>query len=140
MFYFGLFVALIGLDQVVKFVMIKYFNAYVLINSDGPFSIKGDSYMFGAFSLALMIIFLLIYKKQLFERKNNAFPVVLIMSGGVSNVIDRIARHGVVDFIDLKIWPSFNLADMLITIGIIAMVLFEINKSRCSRPFLHSRS
>jgi signal peptidase II len=39
------------------------------------------------------------------------------LGGGASNMIDRARRGGVVDFIDLKIWPAFNIADAAIVIG-----------------------
>lgn len=40
--------------------------------------------------------------------------------GGVTgNTIDRLWRGGVVDFVDLRIWPVFNLADIAITAGVI---------------------
>lgn len=41
--------------------------------------------------------------------------------GGVTgNTIDRLWRGGVVDFVDLRIWPVFNLADAAITGGVLA--------------------
>jgi signal peptidase II len=46
-------------------------------------------------------------------------PLMLILSGGISNLIDRLVHGCVVDFIDLKFWPVFNLADLYITLGII---------------------
>jgi signal peptidase II len=52
--------------------------------------------------------------------------IILIISGGLSNIADRIMSGCVIDFIDLKFWPVFNLADIYITIGgiIILCVLF----------------
>jgi signal peptidase II len=47
----------------------------------------------------------------------------LIFAGAVSNLIDRARLGYVVDYIDLKVWPVFNLADSAITIGI-ALFLF----------------
>lgn len=41
----------------------------------------------------------------------------LVVAGGISNLIDRLVRDCVIDFIDFKIWPSFNLADSAITLG-----------------------
>lgn len=48
--------------------------------------------------------------------------LLLIIGGGVSNQIDKIGRGAVIDFIDLKILPVFNLADVLITVGVILIV------------------
>lgn len=41
----------------------------------------------------------------------------LILGGAIGNLIDRITIGYVVDFIDLRVWPVFNLADSAITIG-----------------------
>ena len=57
-------------------------------------------------------------------------PVVLILSGGIGNLIDRIFRGYVVDFIDVNLFsfPNFNIADISVTIGIILLMII-ISKS-----------
>src|SRR5262245_37719175 len=40
------------------------------------------------------------------------------LGGAGSNVLDRLRRGAVVDFIDLKVWPVFNLADVAIVLGV----------------------
>ncbi|MFZ0641452.1 MAG: signal peptidase II [Candidatus Acidiferrales bacterium] len=55
--------------------------------------------------------------------------MALIIGGAVGNVLDRLTRRGVTDFIDLHIqnhhWPTFNVADSAIVIGA-ALVLMEL--------------
>jgi signal peptidase II len=41
----------------------------------------------------------------------------LVVGGAVGNVVDRIARGYVVDFIHVRMWPVFNVADMAICVG-----------------------
>jgi signal peptidase II len=46
----------------------------------------------------------------------------LVIGGAVGNLIDRLIRHhggGVIDFIDLRWWPVFNVADAAISIGVV---------------------
>lgn len=43
--------------------------------------------------------------------------VGLVVGGGAGNLVDRTARGGVVDFIALGSWPTFNLADVAIVVG-----------------------
>jgi len=128
MLYFGLFIILVGVDQTIKYIVLRFFNSYALINASGPFSIKGHSYLFALLGLIIIGVFLFAIKKQASKDKNLILPIVLIISGGISNIIDRTWRGGVVDFIDLKIWPSFNLADILITFGVALVILNEIKR------------
>jgi signal peptidase II len=43
--------------------------------------------------------------------------LVLVTAGAVGNYLDRIVRGYVVDFVHLKHWPVFNVADVYITAG-----------------------
>lgn len=47
----------------------------------------------------------------------------LLAGGAMGNLIDRIARDAVVDFIDFPAWPSFNVADIAITVGAVTLAL-----------------
>jgi len=64
------------------------------------------------------------YQAQLIK----IFPLILILSGGISNLFDRLYFGCVIDFINLKFWPVFNLADIYITIGSIIIMLKMISK------------
>ena len=50
-------------------------------------------------------------------------PTGLLVGGAIGNVIDRLRQGDVTDFIDLSFWPSFNVADMAITCGVLMLVL-----------------
>lgn len=56
----------------------------------------------------------------------------MAIGGGLSNLIDRICRGYVVDYIDInKIieYPIFNIADIAIVIGIIIMIIFILKET-----------
>ena len=63
-------------------------------------------------------------------------PVALgmVAGGGLGNLVDRVVRapggvHGrVVDFIHLSFWPTFNLADSSIVIGVAVLILMEVRR------------
>jgi len=48
----------------------------------------------------------------------------LIMGGAIGNLVDRITLGHVIDFIDLRVWPVFNVADSAITVGA-CVVMFK---------------
>jgi hypothetical protein len=58
-------------------------------------------------------------------RTLNAYSLalLLILSGAVANIIDRLIYGCIIDFIDLKIWPVFNLADVFICAGVIMLII-----------------
>ena len=49
-------------------------------------------------------------------------PTGLLLGGAVGNLIDRTARGAVTDFIKLPRWPAFNVADIAITFGVLALL------------------
>lgn len=55
-----------------------------------------------------------------------AIPLGMVLGGGLGNAADRLLRDtggGVVDFIDLHVWPVFNLADMAIVFGALTILI-----------------
>lgn len=50
-------------------------------------------------------------------------PTGLLIGGALGNIIDRIARGAVTDFLKLPSWPAFNVADIAITGGVVALLV-----------------
>jgi signal peptidase II len=49
-------------------------------------------------------------------------PTGLLLGGAAGNLIDRLRQGFVTDFIDLPLWPAFNLADACITVGVLTLL------------------
>ena len=61
-------------------------------------------------------------------------PAGLLVGGALGNLIDRIRAGAVTDFIALPNWPTFNLADVSITVGVILLLLLpELARRRDAR-------
>lgn len=77
------------------------------------------------FILTAAIAVVLIYLNLKRNKKNGLslynFSLSLILAGTLGNLADRLTLGYVIDFIDLRIWPVFNLADTAITIGAILL-------------------
>jgi signal peptidase II len=71
--------------------------------------------------------------------------LALVLGGAIGNIIDRVLRGEVVDFLDFYVvtgghehhWPAFNLADSAISVGaccvILAEILLQLKEKRASR-------
>lgn len=118
---------LVLIDQLIKY-LVKSFGNFDLVrniitityteNTGGAFSIGiGKISVFIVASIIIIIAVLYIKK---FIYKDNSIGFSFILAGGIGNLIDRMFRGFVIDYIDItKIidFPVFNLADILIVIG-----------------------
>lgn len=125
------------LDQLTKFLVTKY----LLLNNPVPV-IKGIFYLtlvhnrgaafgilrnqvplfIGTSVLAIILIFINLKS----EKKEHVFSLInfalsLILAGGIGNLIDRVIFGHVIDFLDFRVWPVFNIADSAITAGAILL-------------------
>ena len=78
------------------------------------------------FVIFAIIIIFLIHTYLFFKKGKSIFFETLILSGAISNLIDRFMYNGVIDFIEFHIgswsWPVFNLADSFLVIGIFGIL------------------
>jgi len=68
------------------------------------------------------------YLDKVPEEKVPMFGFGLVLGGAFGNLIDRIFLGHVIDFIDFRIWPAFNVADSCITIGAILLIIYYWKK------------
>jgi signal peptidase II len=71
--------------------------------------------------ISIVLIYLNLKRNKKKELSFYNFSLSLILAGALGNLADRIRLGYVIDFIDLRIWPVFNLADAAITIGAILL-------------------
>jgi signal peptidase II len=57
------------------------------------------------------------------RRRGLWIPIGLLAGGALGNLADRIRMDSVTDFIDLPLWPAFNLADIAIVAGVVGLAL-----------------
>jgi len=77
-------------------------------------------------TVAALLLILLLFARNA-ERPGIWLPVGLLAGGALGNLADRVRADAVTDFIDLPLWPSFNLADVCIVLGVagLAFVFLE---------------
>ena len=91
-----------------------------VLNSGAAFGIfKNQVYFFIITAIAAIILILINLRHKRTPRVEIALS--LILSGALGNLIDRLRLGAVIDFLDFRIWPVFNIADTAITIGAILL-------------------
>jgi len=88
-----------------------------------------------AFFIAISLITIFMIGHKLRVRNTSridtlGLSLTLILSGAVGNFIDRICFGYVVDFLDFRIWPVFNIADSAITIGAVLLGYCLLKKTK----------
>lgn len=107
-------------------------------NRGGAFSILEGKRKFFIIVSIVLILFLCY---MIFKSTNNLykFSFSLIVGGAMGNLFDRVAKGYVVDFIDIKVIPVFNLADFFITCGVL-LLIFLMLKEGGEELFLKKKS
>jgi len=124
----------IFLDQLLKYI-IRSKSGFYICNQNLAFGLPPLKIFIGLFVLVFSF-FVFNFKFKIINLKSisnlkckilnwdkiTVLSIILIVSGGISNIIDRINLGCVIDFIHLPFWPVFNFADIYITIGIILLI------------------
>ncbi len=138
--YFAIVIIFLSLDQFCK----NYINLNIdkLLNKDfliftiefvrnygAAFNIFSGSRLFLSFISVISIIILFYF---IFIRENkliNKYGLSFILSGSIGNGIDRILNGYVIDFIKIKFidFPVFNIADIVINIGVLILMINHFN-------------
>tara|TARA_Y100000310_G_scaffold332758_1_gene408936 strand:- start:2101 stop:2499 length:399 start_codon:yes stop_codon:yes gene_type:complete len=74
--------------------------------------------------VSLLVVGVILYHLPVFMReRKGVVPFALLWGGALGNLIDRVYFGYVVDFLDFRIWPVFNIADSAITIGAVWLII-----------------
>lgn len=100
------------------------FHLTYITNTGSAFGLfKGINPFFILFSIVVIAIILYFTKIIKENEKALQLAVGLLLGGTIGNLIDRIFHGSVIDFIDFRIWPVFNIADSAVTISIVFLVI-----------------
>ena len=83
------------------------------------------SWLFAIITVIMIAVFFYVIIKKKITNKLFLTSVILIIGGGVGNLIDRVFRGFVIDYLQLSFFPPVcNFADYCITIGAVLMIIF----------------
>lgn len=107
----------------------NFFHITLVHNTGAAFGIlKNQTTLFMILSIlaSLVIVYYIpkLGKKAVLTR----LALALILGGAVGNLVDRVRLGYVIDFLDFRVWPVFNIADSAITIGAILFIIGLLRK------------
>lgn len=131
---------LIIIDQVSKFLVLtycsepmgnEYFQISIANNTGMAFGFNEGNGKNIFLSLCIIALILNFIRTQL-DRIDTKTGVALgiVLAGGMSNLIDRIFRGSIIDFIKIYKFPIFNIADICVCLGWFLLIIFIIIYSR----------
>lgn len=117
--------------------VISFFNLVHVLNPGAAFSfLAGAGGWQRWFFLAIALVVSAWLVRQLYSplRKLEGLSYSLILGGAVGNAFDRAVRGQVIDYLDFHLrgwhWPAFNIADMAIMGGAMALVLVPLTSGQ----------
>lgn len=127
--------AALAADQATKVLVSSQLAFGETVDVAGPFAIvhvRNSGIAFGFFSSATTLVIALTavavaWMLAFFARSGSRHPVLpvglgLVVGGSLSNLADRVRLGFVTDFLDVRYWPSFNLADVFIVVGVLVLL------------------
>lgn len=115
----------------------RYISATHVINPGAAFGLFPDQGSLFAVIAVVVVLAILVYYRYLPARNPLVrLSLALQLGGALGNLADRLQHGFVVDFIDFKIWPVFNLADVTIVagVGILAYFLMQMPEEELALP------
>ena len=141
LFVFSLAFLVVILDQITKYLVSSYMSLSRSIpiipkvvylsytqNTGAGFGILKGSNTLLIFTSLIIIGIIFFYFDKFLEEKLTYIPIALIIGGAIGNLIDRIFLGHVVDFIYIRFWPAFNVADSCISIGAVWLIIYYWKK------------
>lgn len=146
MFYFIVFL-LVFFDQITKLwafnsfrqaitIIPNFFYILYIENRGAAFGILKQQRWFLIFaSLLFVIIFFSWIRKQKIDQAVSFKSIgsVLLLAGSIGNLIDRLFRGFVIDFFYFTFFPIFNIADILINLGVFCLILAFLKEKKADK-------
>ena len=133
-------------DQLTKQIVVTQVAFGESIDVVGPLSIhhvRNSGIAFGLFStwasaVTMLTACAVAWMLGYFARSGARHPVLpvalgLLIGGSAGNLVDRLRLGHVTDFLDLRYWPAFNLADVFIVVGVATLLAALVAAERQPR-------
>lgn len=107
-----------------------YFHITYVLNPGAAFGImENQRWFFIGICVAILAGVAIFYKSIRREDFMFRYGLGLLLGGAIGNLIDRLENGLVIDFIDFRIWPVFNVADIAICVGAVMIAVSLLRES-----------
>lgn len=121
-------------DGEVMTVISNFLQFRYVENTGAAFSIfEGKTDMLSVFSAVVIVAGVIVIFSRKIKSKVLLASVVMMLGGGLGNLIDRVTLHFVVDYIEVLFvdFPVFNFADCFVTVGAFMMIGYMVRDIWC---------
>jgi signal peptidase II len=128
-------IVIVFIDQLTKQVIKKgLLNIQYHLNSGSLWGIFQNSAMILSW-LSIIVVGVFLYNFEKIQKSNKIMQISsgLVVGGAIGNLIDRLLYKGVIDFISLGWWPSFNIADSCLVAGIALFILVLMKENNTAK-------
>ena len=143
MFYIS-FILIVLFDQLTKYLALShlasvdtipiipnFFHFTLVYNKGVAFGLFREHPTFLFVLITVSLIVLILWSQSLMKSSRILkWSMCMILGGALGNWIDRLRFGAVIDFLDFRVWPVFNVADSCITIGVLLYFAALFKKTR----------
>ena len=158
MFYYLIALIVIAIDQLTKWLVVKYMKlgeSITIIEDFFYFTshrnrgaawgiLQGQMWFFYIITLVVIIAIIYYMKKGANEGALYKWSLALILGGAIGNFIDRVLRQEVVDFVHTYPFgynfPIFNVADSSLVIGVFLLIIHMFMEEKKEKEKVHAES
>ncbi len=102
----------------------RIFHITYILNPGSAFGLlRFSNKTFIIIGLIIIIFGIFFLYKVAKEHRLVYFAFIFLLGGSLGNIIDRFRVGSVIDFLDFRIWPIFNIADTALNIGILLLII-----------------
>lgn len=141
-----LIISLVLIDQIIKMLVVQFIaptsgitlingvlSLTYLENKGAAFGLWNSRWLLIGVNIVIIFVIIKLLRNKTYDfTKQMKTAYSLILAGGITNLIDRLFRGFVIDYIDINelfYYPVFNLADICIIVGILIVVVTIVIKT-----------
>ncbi len=106
----------------------QHLKSGVVCNGEGPFGASASFLVLSLVGVGAILFFMHLWWKEVIWQRSYVW--LLLFSAGVSNMLERVLSGCIFDFLSLPFIPLFNVADVILTLGVVFLIWWELFRGK----------